>query len=69
MRKTTFHGTNLVNANLEYCNLLGANFGSLVNESHTRDILSVAITPNGKYIISGSRDYSIKIWNTQSWQI
>ena len=67
MRKTTFHATNLVNAKLEDCNLLGANFGNLVSQSHTRDILSVAIITNGKYIISRSRDYCIKIWNTQSW--
>jgi len=31
-------------------------------EGHKRDVNSVAISPNGKYVVSGSNDKTIKIW-------
>jgi guanine nucleotide-binding protein subunit beta-2-like 1 protein len=31
---------------------------------HSKDVLSVAINKENKYIVSGSRDKSIKIWNS-----
>jgi guanine nucleotide-binding protein subunit beta-2-like 1 protein len=32
--------------------------------NHTKDVLSVAISPDNRQFVSGSRDRSIKIWNT-----
>ena len=31
---------------------------------HTKDVLSVAFSANNRQIVSGSRDKSIKLWNT-----
>jgi len=31
---------------------------------HTKDVLSVAINKENKFIVSGSRDRSIKVWNS-----
>jgi WD40 repeat protein len=30
---------------------------------HTRAVYSVAISPDGKWIVSGSQDRLVKIWN------
>ncbi len=35
-------------------------------QGHTRDVYSIAYSPDGKYIISGSDDNSIKIWESDS---
>lgn len=32
--------------------------------SHSRDVLAVAFSPDNRQIASGSRDKTIKIWNT-----
>ena len=31
---------------------------------HTKDVLSVAFSADNRQIVSGSRDKSIKLWNT-----
>jgi len=31
---------------------------------HTKDVLSVAFSTDNRQIVSGSRDNSIKLWNT-----
>ena len=33
---------------------------------HTRDVTTVAISPDGKYIVSGSLDNSIKVWEIKT---
>merc|ERR1712080_416392 len=33
-------------------------------ESHTKDVLSVAFSADNRQIVSGSRDKTIKLWNT-----
>jgi len=33
-------------------------------ESHTKDVMSVAFSADNRQIVSGSRDKSIKLWNT-----
>ena len=33
---------------------------------HTRGVSTVAISPDGKYIVSGSDDKSIKVWELSS---
>jgi len=35
-------------------------------EGHTGDVLSVAITPDGTRVVSGSGDQTIRVWNLQS---
>jgi guanine nucleotide-binding protein subunit beta-2-like 1 protein len=32
--------------------------------NHTKDVMSVAISPDNRQIVSGSRDRTIKVWNT-----
>ncbi len=32
--------------------------------AHSEDILSVAFSPDGTKIVSGSRDYTIKVWDS-----
>lgn len=31
---------------------------------HTKDVMSVAFSADNRQIVSGSRDHSIKLWNT-----
>ena len=33
---------------------------------HSRSVNAVAISPDGKYVVSGSRDESIKVWDFSS---
>ncbi|MBW4448809.1 MAG: hypothetical protein KME38_18590 [Spirirestis rafaelensis WJT71-NPBG6] len=33
---------------------------------HTRSVIAIAFSPDGKYVISGSRDSTLKIWNWQT---
>jgi len=35
-------------------------------EGHTKDVLSVVFSPDGKQILSGSNDYTMKLWDTES---
>ena len=41
-----------------------SNTGDIVRtlEGHKREVTSVAISPDGKYIVSGSNDRTVKIW-------
>lgn len=60
---TRFSNTNiLLNTNLSYEKL------SLVNslEGHNDWVSSLAISPDGQTLVSGSGDKSIKIWNLQT---
>ena len=34
---------------------------------HTRAVTSIVLTPDNRFIISGSRDTNIKIWNIETW--
>ena len=33
---------------------------------HSRDVLSVAYSPDGKHIVSGSFDNTVKVWDSQT---
>ena len=33
---------------------------------HSEPVFSVAYSPDGKHIVSGSRDNTVKIWDAQS---
>ena len=35
-------------------------------KGHTESVQSVAFSSNGKYALSGSRDHTIKIWDTKT---
>ena len=37
-----------------------------VSSGHSRDVMSVAFSPDGITIASGSKDKSIKLWNPQT---
>lgn len=36
---------------------------------HTDEVFSVTITPDGKYIVSGSWDNTIKVWRTKDGKL
>ena len=36
---------------------------------HTEEVRSVSFSPDGKYVVSGSDDKSVKIWSTESGEV
>ncbi|KAG2740990.1 WD40 repeat-like protein [Suillus brevipes Sb2] len=45
-----------------------AKTGKLVASFHTDWVLCLAWSPDGKTLISGSHDHSIRTWNTKTWK-
>jgi len=45
------------------------NFRFSPSLGHSRGVNSVAITPDGKYIVSGSEDKNIKLWDIKSGKL
>jgi WD40 repeat protein len=41
----------------------------MVLNGHTHWVRSVAFSPNGKHIVSGSDDNSVRVWDSASWYI
>jgi WD40 repeat protein len=35
----------------------------LIDDAHNSDIMSVCISKDSKYIVSGSKDKSVKVWD------
>jgi WD40 repeat protein len=57
-------------SHMEYLKIWDAETGKLVAnlKGHTSLVLCLAWTANGKILISGSADHSIRTWNTTTWQ-
>ena len=45
------------------------NFRLCINIGHSSSVNSVTITPDGKYIASGSSDETIKLWNIETGEL
>jgi len=66
---TDFSNAVLKNANLKNIILNNADFsnadlgGVIFKKGHNGEVESVFVTPDGKYIVSGSADKTIKIWD------
>jgi WD40 repeat protein len=52
----------------EYLKIWDAKTGKLVANLKGHTVNCLAWTANGKMLISGSSDYSIRSWNTSTWQ-
>jgi WD40 repeat protein len=54
----------------EFISISDANTGKLVAnlQGHARSVLCLAWTANGRTLISGSFDSSVRTWNTTTWQ-
>jgi WD40 repeat protein len=54
----------------EFISIWNANTGKLVTKlkGHTQRVKCLAWTPDGTALISGSFDYSVRTWNTTTWQ-
>ena len=37
--------------------------------AHSGDVFSVAFSPDGKTIVSGSRDKTLKVWDAGAWAL
>lgn len=37
-----------------------------ISSGHTYEITSIAVSPDGRFLVSGSKDWRIKIWNLQT---
>ena len=45
------------------------NVAMYVSSGHSGTVMSVAFSPDGNTIASGSYDYSIKLWNPQTGEL
>ncbi|KAF7348813.1 WD40 repeat-like protein [Mycena venus] len=56
---------------LDFTGPLGHNWSSLLKvfRGHTSRVLSVAISPDGKQIVSGSEDHTVRIWDSETGEV
>ena len=38
-------------------------------EGHTRTVSAVAISTEGRIIVSGSHDMTVRVWSAENWQV
>ena len=63
--KASLASSCLDGADLRFANLLVVDFGQRASLlGHTNYVTSVSFSPDGKYVVSGSGDKSVKIWST-----
>ncbi len=56
-------------SNFAHADLAKVNFGMLPDLlGHSRDVNSVAFSPDGKTVVSGSDDKKIKMWSVETGQ-
>ncbi|KAF7340415.1 WD40 repeat-like protein [Mycena venus] len=56
---------------LDFTGPLGHNWSSLLKvfRGHTSSVLSVAISPDGKQIVSRSEDHTVRIWDSETGEV
>ena len=70
LTKANLSSACLDHAQLGYANMLDVEFGQrAMLLGHTDSVTSVAVSSDGKYVVSGSEDKSVKIWSTETGDV
>jgi WD40 repeat protein len=62
-----FSNADLYNVQMKNCNLIGVKLGTRYRDmKHSQYVNSVAVSSNNRYIISGSSDKTVKVWDFET---